>query len=769
MVSKVRWRAVLLTGIGLMAGMLPVKLAQAEEKGREVDAAADHVKDRRGEKKKDDDDHGPVVKNKAQGVERYNPFVDGDRVVFTQVTRRAGGSTASIWARDLATGRESLVADVGTGEPLPLTSAGWTAWSDMGPGQPGTSRLRARANAGGPVIDVFTTAYDGQGAGGEADELLSFDLSGDRLTAVNGIQPPGDGRQLVRFTLPSTQPTYVDVMTTAPGPQPFGTEPGVAQSGDRSVVTLGNGTLFSIVDGAGAVVAAPSSDGCFGFQFGPTHPAIDGDRVAVAALCIDPSLGFFAPAIVTCTLPCATTDTVFVGERAFVDFGLAPYVTLRNGVAYWSSGNTFNDSSLFSVDLANNGPVVELRHTSGIIGPRVSVSGNRLVWDESIVRGGVQTSDVYVMDLTTRSVTALRPNGRDVVTTPATGPIRLNPDVRGNQLVYNEVARDGSSAGIWQRSLTGAAGLLSSVATDVSVPRLGTGWTAWNTRDPDRATDRVVATDRPGGALVDVYTTDLVPTFDVFPPGRRPVGVDVSGNRVATLGYTLVPFFGGTVVQPQLYTTALPGGALTALTPVAENSFFGPAFVGVPRTEGRYTAVYDQRNFPAAVRLFDDAGVERAVPVVSDDSGTPCSVFAFDLTATQLVAWQSCFFTAAGYLTSCTLPCANGFEQKRPMLDSNGIGLRVQSLSAFGSTVAMTISGQFAAGRYGSRFGLTTQVVTVSLAGTAAPTTLTNESGTVSEPRVDGPTMVWSVDRLDGGRTGTVTVYDLRRNRSTTF
>lgn len=774
MVSKVRWRAVLLTGIGLMAGMLPVKLAQAEERGREVDSAADHAKGDRGKRDDKGHDRGPVVKNKAQGVERYNPYIDGDRVVFTQVTRRAGGSTASIWARDLATGRESLVADVGTGEPLPVTSAGWTAWSEAGPGVPGRSVVRARANSGGPVLDVFSTAYDGQGFGGEADELLSVDLSGDRLVTTNGIQPPGEGKQLVRFTLPSTQPTYVDVMTTAAGPAPFGGEPGVAQSGATSVIALGNSTLFSVVDGAGVVTAAPAGqfggDGCFVPDFGPVVPSIDDGRVAVAGFCFDPTVGFFNAAVITCTLPCATVDPVFVSSTLGFDVGLPPRLVVRGDTAYWSTGNGFSGSAIYAVDLAHGGPAVELRRSSGAIGPRVSVAGNRLVWDETIVKGGVQSSDIYVMDLTTGATTALRPNRRDVVSAPPSGPIRLAPDVRGNTLAYTEVARDGSSAGIWQRALAGGAPtLVSNVATDGSAPRLGTGWMAWNTRDPGAPVERVVATSGPGGALVDVYQTDLAgPSGVLGLPGQvLPVGVDVSGSRVATLGWTVRFLFGGLTIQPMLYSTDLPGGALTPLTPF-EDQQFGPQLFGPPHTEGNMTAIVDQATFPGRLRLVDTAGNETALPPVFDAAGQPCFPQAFDLTATTLVAYQNCFFTGSALLTSCALPCASGFTRQRPLVDATGLGMQIRSLTVSGNQVAMTRSGQFAAGRYGSRFGSTTEVIVTDVTSSRDPVVLINESGAVSEARVDGTTVVWSVDRYEGTRTGTVTVFDLRRNRSAT-
>ena len=73
--------------------------------------------------------------------------------------------------------------------------------------------------------------------------------------------------------------------------------------------------------------------------------------------------------------------------------------------------------------------------------------------------------------------------------------------------------------------------------------------------------------------------------------------------------------------------------------------------------------------------------------------------------------------------------------------------------------------GQFNAGRYGTRFGGTTEVIVTDLTGTRPPVVLTNESGVVGEPRIDGTNVAWSVDRYEGARTGTITTYDLRRNR----
>ena len=48
------------------------------------------------------------------------------------------------------------------------------------------------------------------------------------------------------------------------------------------------------------------------------------------------------------------------------------------------------------------------------------------------------------------------------------------------------------------------------------------------------------------------------------------------------------------------------------------------------------------------------------------------------------------------------------------------------------------------------------------------PTVVTVESGVVGQPQVDGATVTWSVDRWEGGRTGTVYVRDLQRGRTST-
>ena len=59
-------------------------------------------------------------------------------------------------------------------------------------------------------------------------------------------------------------------------------------------------------------------------------------------------------------------------------------------------------------------------------------------------------------------------------------------------------------------------------------------------------------------------------------------------------------------------------------------------------------------------------------------------------------------------------------------------------------------------------------VYSTDLSG-AYPVVLAVESGTVSEPRVDGNTVTWSVDRWDGVRTGTVYVHNVPRGRTTSF
>lgn len=711
-------------------------------------------------------------------IERYNPYIDGDRLVFTQVTRQPDDSTtAAIWTRDLVTGRESLVADVQTGEPYPVASAAWTVWSEVGSGQVGASSVvRARSTRpGAKVIDVFSTEYNGPVNVDSALTLLPVALDGDRLVTTNGLHTPAEGKQLARFTLPDTRPSYVDVTTTGFDLSgAFGGLPSVAQGGRNSVYTGVPTTLFSVVDHRGVVVAAPAwtqvvidpsepGASCVSATGPRVHPAMDGDRIAVPAICFDPTRGF-ANAIATCVFPCTEIRSVPLPDEVNF-FDNVPTIALDGDKAYLASntarGFPTRSATIWSIDLATGGPARLLRRSSGAIGPRVSASGRRLVWDESVARDGVLTSDIYLMDTVTGTVTVVRPGGRDVVLPPA-GPVRLRPDTSNGVLVYNELAVDDSSAGIWQRRLSGGvAQLVSSVATESSSPSIGNGWIGWNTRDPDNLFERVVATKGPGQPLVDVYNTDLS-SLNPFDPSTRPVQVDVAGGRISLNGYAAGSFFGTPVLTNAVWSGRLPDGPLDRLTTSEANT----VIQGQVRTNGRFTSAV-LTTTTSRVHLFDEAGAETVVSNPVDGFGVECTAFGSDLTAATLVTFGTCQFQDS-FVASCALPCADGFTSVR-MLDGS------RELSPF-SVTAMATDGTRAVfaramsaftGRYGTRFVAGSEIVLVALSGAAPVRSLATEPGVVAVVRMDRDTIVWGSDSYDGARRGVVTVVDLRRGVTT--
>ena len=793
MTARWPWRAAVLGAAVLVMAALPVRADASgggapggsgggrDERGRadaqhqRDDARARAEREREAAKNKGPK-HGKDDKGRTPaGVERYNPDIDGGRVVFTQVDRRNGTTKASIWSRDLASGAETLVADVATGEPYPVAGTGWTAWSEAGPGVPGTSIVRARAvGAGSRVIDVFATDYPPSffTYPGNPDQLLPVDLSGNHLVTTNGLLPgtDGTGKQLVRVDLPSTRPTFVDVMTTVGATF----APGVAQSGTTSVVPLDNGTLFSVVDGSGRVIASPTAGDCIVYFGGgtPPRPAIDGTRVAQPAVCLQPALGAYVPSIVTCTLPCDTVDALPIVQP----FGYLPAsIALSGSLAVWSSRDGDDTMGVYALDLVAGGAPRLVHRASGAIGPRVAISGTKVVWDETTVTGGQTRSSIYLRDLATGRTTILAPGGTSEVVPEAAGPLRLNPDVLGGRLAYTEVARDGSSAGIWTRSLTGSPSLVSTMATDSSVPRLGTGVIAWNTRDPGAVVERVVATDRPGGALVDVYSTDLgdsVPSY-YGPDFVEPVRVDVGGSKAVVTGYSYDPAgapSGFPLPQPSVFAKDLPAGPLTYLAPVIPSSYGGFVAANDGRTNGRYSAAIEA-TYPGVVDVFDGATLVQQLTVPSTSPyGPTCYPGGVDVTATRLVMAVNCNYPEAAALLWCSLPCAAGLTGRVTVPADPGTTFApyLTAVSASGDTVMVTRAVTIQSGRYGDRWSQATEIDQYDIGRGRGPTVVTVESGVVGQPQVDGGTVTWSVDRWEGGRTGTVYVRDLQRGRTST-
>ena len=763
MAGRWRWRAAVLVTVGLVLGAQELQASAGTDRGRDGgrDTAARDaaMRGRRG------GGRGGEVQA-GHGVERYNPDIDGNRVVFTHVTRRRDGtSAAGVWSRDLTSGRETLVAEVGTGEPSPVASPGWTVWSEVASGEVPTTVVRARSTArGANVIDVYSTDYPPYPFYYGAMPLPSVDISGNRVATVGNVAPDG-GKQLVRFDLPSTTPAFVDVMATAPAVA----SPGVGQSGATSVIGLGNGTLFSIVDGAGNVVASPTAAGDCSGPGSVIRPAIDGNRVAAFAYC-----NTSGPSILTCTLPCDVVDALPVDLR----YGATQTVALSGSLVAYSAQISYNTTAVVVLDLAAGGTPVFVHQTSGTVGPRVSISGRKVVWDETIGRDRVTSTEIYLHDLDTGKTVILADGGRTVAVEPATGPIRLNSDVRSGVIAYTEVARNGGSAGIWTRSLSAGSTLVSSVATDSSTPRLGDGWIAWNTLDPGASGDRVVATTGPSGPLVDVYSTDVTGSiFGYSPEYPARALVDAAGSRVAVGGYTLVPYpyYGGEYPQPSVFSKDLPTGDLSYLAPIVPNPYgVSGAYIG--RTNGRYTATIEYGYANGVIDLFDGTALVRQLAATPATS-YPCSPNALDITETRLVVATACYGEPSA-LISCTLPCESGFTDRLVIPDEvdplTGFGTYysafVVSMSASGNHVAVARYTIGRAGRAGDRNVQSTRLELYNLARpNAAPTLLAFESGNVSEPRVDGNVVTWSVDQLDGSRRGTVYVYDIRRGRTTSF
>jgi hypothetical protein len=200
-------------------------------------------------------------------IDRINPDLDGDRVVFTQIEQRRGTTRRSVWSRDLRSGRETLLAEVGTGEPYPAASGSWTTWSE----QTATGHLvRARDLGGRRVLDVFSTDFSPfELSQSPSPELLSVDVSGTTVVVPNGAVPSLSGTEdeLVRVSLPQLQRTFVDVTSTA---EPIPVR--VAQSGPTTVAALSSLALFSVVDGAGNVVVSPVGGDCAPYS-APNRPS----------------------------------------------------------------------------------------------------------------------------------------------------------------------------------------------------------------------------------------------------------------------------------------------------------------------------------------------------------------------------------------------------------------------------------------------------------------------------------------------------------------
>ncbi len=779
MASRHLWRLAVLGTVGMTLTVLPaqVRASTGSDKQDQSHGGKDERdKDGRDKDGRDKVKGGDRPKGGGRaptGVERYNPDIDSNRVVFTQVDRRKGGTTASVWSRDLTSGNETLVADVGTGEPWPVASGQWTAWSEVaGPGDPGRTVVRARSTASRAVLDVFATDVNPLAFPYSSTNRLSVDMSGDILATSNGLYPgaDGSGRQLVRFTLPSTQPSFVDVMTTSSG----SFDVGVAQSGGTSVITLDNGTLFSVVDASGRVVAAPTAGDCFPVGGrGTRQPAIDGSRVVATTVCPGPD-GYYQFALASCVLPCDLVNFTFVDPNS----NPSTAVALSGTLAAWSSSDPFSgNNAVWVADLASGGPPRAIHRTSGTIGPRVSISGQRVVWDETTTSGGVTRSAIYLRDLSTSTTTILGPGRGTEVVPEANGPLRLNPDVSAGRVAYTEVARDGSSAGIWTRALGGPATLVSASATDTSQPRLGDGWMAWNTRTPGASVEKVVATTGPGAPLVDVYSTDLAPVGDVFftPDFPATAQVDVGGTRAVVTARSVEPDAPFNYPQQHVFGFPLPGGPLTPLAPLG-SPFFGFLDAQNGRTNGRFTAAFETTYGGGIVDLFDETGALRQLSLPLASFGNACSPGGLDLTSTRLVVGATCYGgpTDASQVLWCDLPCAGGFTgrvaipgESDPFFSGGITSAQLRTVSASGDVAVITRETFARSGRYGDRYHRITVVERVDLGRARGPFPVTAEAGTVSEARTDGDTIVWSVDRREGGRIGTVYVHEIRRGRTT--
>ena len=724
---------------------------------------------------------GTAVRATPAGPERYNPYVSGNRVVFTQVERKTdGSSTAAVWARDLVTGAESLVADVATGEPRPVTSDGWTAWSES----PGDGRLavKARANAGGPILDVFTTDWTPESFGSSRlDAQLPLAISGNNLSFTNGTPINPDVPELGRVSLPNTQPTLIDVMTTATSdfPDPIGN---VAQAATTSVISEGNQVLFSIVDGNGNVIAAPSGAGiagCLDTVDLPNLLAFDGNRVGIYALCPNDA-GVLQSAIATCTLPCLTIEQI---ELPGIEYGIIQpnSLTLAGGKFVYSAGNGFFDSAIYSIDPVPGSQPVAIRTTSNTVGPRLSASGSRVVWDEAGYDNGTLSADIYMHDLATHVTTRLRRARPAEVVAPPTDPFRHDPDINGRRLVYAEQARDLSTAGIWTRSLTGAPTLVSNVATGDSVPRVSANWFAWSTRDPGAQQDRIFAARRPGGALIDVFNTDPLLNPYIFSFGgfdHYPARVDLTGNRVVVSASRPNP--GGFYPLPAVWDKTLPAGTLTQLTREEESPQFGP--LGAPqdsagRGDRRNTVSIGWLSSAAPFRsdVILRTGVGDPGTVLADSSG--CTASIVDVTTTVAVAASNCFYPQGPLLSSCALPCRDGMTEAIQIPNDPFPGpltfdsrRDVTGLSAFDAKVAVSVRGFGLAGRNGSRVVQKNSVEVYDLARpNDPPVSIIIRSGAISEPRIDGNHVVFGIVKQSDGKIGTIYLYNLRTRTLSTL
>lgn len=688
-------------------------------------------------------------------IERYNPYIDGDRMVFTQVTRRPDDSTtAAIWTRDLVTGRESLVSPIGTGEAMPVTNGSWTAWSEMVSDT--HSVVRARANRGGPVIDVFTTAASTFGGGGNDNPdlfLPSVSVSGDRLVTTNGSFVDLTAPELVRFDLPSTRPRYIDVLTTTEGIA----RTWVSTGKSATVMSdLGPPQLFFVLDNGGRLVSSPF-DGCTpGFDAADSQAVIDGNRVAIGVNCGS------VPSIATCVLPCATVDLI----RLPFGSGATPRVSLSGDVvAYRKSPDFFGGpTSIAVMDLTRDTAPTLVHTTSGAIGPRVSMSGNRIVWDETSFRNGERHADLYVYDRTTRTTTVIDGAGRASVL-PAAGPMRLAPDVSGGQIAYNELNADGTESGIWLRSLTGRPQLVSTVATDNSEPQIGKRYVAWNTRNADSGRTQIVAAPRNGrGPTLDVYTTDAsAPPTELAGDTR----FDLDGDRaiISTVTTDVSVRSHGAVLSGQI-----GAGTFSTLTPVRDPSsvpfFVDPISEGAARGDGGATVAIGSSSPDAPFVSIYDRDLNRSTVTPSLICSYPTSV---SIEGPSVVTLASCF-PGSAELGICTLPCTSLPTTLVPSALVPGMSsVFFRHIEQANGTVIVQGGAFVTGGRYRLNRGVQVSILErIDVGAPAAGARFVSiDSGSASLVSMDGDLAVWSVDRFDGIRTGTMFVHDLRRGVTT--
>ena len=244
----------------------------------------------------------------------------------------------------------------------------------------------------------------------------------------------------------------------------------------------------------------------------------------------------------------------------------------------------------------------------------------------------------------------------------------------------------------------------------------------------------------------------------------RPVTVDMDGDRAVVSSFATD---GSAPLHSIVASVDVGRGTSVWLSPSVD-PFAVVSELGGRGSNGITVATAEPRSVGllAAVAVYDAAQARSTITPVP----AGCSVVDADVDDGTVAIVGRCF--PESVLVTCALPCAPASISSVLVVVPSVFGSPSKAFSvatalsghrAIVRSVGVAGGGRYRRGRFTTVSAL--QVLDVDL--TAPPRTISIDSGISSVPRMDGNLVVWSIDRFEGARTGTISVYDLGRGRLT--